>query len=139
VRLHGWRPQAESEEAQLEEQVFDRARWMNIRGPQDAPVIASYRRTALLEQGRYRLEALVRTEKVLPLEEEDAPTRGAGLRISGGQATQSVQGSATQLIQLQFEVSEAVRDVELVLELRARAGQMWVRADSVQLTRLLGG
>lgn len=139
VRLHGWRPQAETEEAVLEEQTFDRARWMNIRGPQSAALIASYRRSALLEQGRYRLEALVRTEKVLPLEEPDAPTQGAGLRLSGGQAAQSLQGSATQVLQLQFEVSEAVRDVELILELRARTGQMWVRADSIQLTRVLGG
>jgi len=101
--------------------------------------IAGWRRGVLLERGKYKFEALVKTEKVEALSEEDAPAKGAAVRISGESAGRDLLGSATKILSFEFEVAEEARDVELVIELRASRGDAQVRMDSIQLTRLLGG
>jgi hypothetical protein len=139
VKLRQWRAHSEVEDAAIEEQTQDRAQWMVVRSGASGRCIAGWRRGVLLERGKYKLEALVKTEKVEPLAEEGAPSKGAALRISGEPSERSLSGTGTRLLTFEFEVSEAARDVELVIELRAARGEARIRMDSIQLTRLLGG
>lgn len=139
VKLRQWRAHSEVEDAAIEEQTQDRAQWMVVRTGASGRCIAGWRRGVLLERGKYKLEALVKTEKVEPLAEEGAPSKGAALRISGEPSERSLSGTGTRLLTFEFEVSEAARDVELVIELRAARGEARIRMDSIQLTRLLGG
>jgi len=139
VKLRNWRPHSEVEDASIEEVSQDRAQWMVVRTGASGRCIAGWRRGVLLERGKYKFEALVKTEKVEALSEEDAPAKGAAVRISGEAAARDLLGSATKILSFEFEVVEEARDVELVIELRASRGEAQVRMDSIQLTRLLGG
>lgn len=139
VKLRNWRPHSEVEDASIEEVSQDRAQWMVVRTGASGRCIAGWRRGVLLERGKYKFEALVKTEKVEVLGEEDAPAKGAAVRISGETASRELLGNATKILSFEFEVAEEARDVELVIELRASRGEAQVRMDSIQLTRLLGG
>jgi len=134
----GWRAHSEVEDAELTEHEQHGSRWLTIRAGPSGRCVASFRRGVLLEQGRYRLQALVRVDGVAPLADDDPPARGATLRTAGEAATDMLIGTATRALAFEFEVTEAVRDVELVLELRAAEGELRVRADSLELTRLAG-
>jgi hypothetical protein len=75
----------------------------------------------LLAQGNYRLEVRVSASKLDPLIEDSGT--GAGVRISGGKRDNKVVGDAAQqAVTHDFRVDEPTRIVELVAELRARAG-----------------
>ncbi len=66
----------------------------------------------------------MKTSGVTPLVEEQGT--GAGIRISGGHRENKVTGDTDwQTLSYDFEVLEPARDVELVAELRAEAGQAW--------------
>jgi hypothetical protein len=139
VKLGNWRPHSEVEDAAIEELLQDRAQWMVVRTGASGRCIAGWRRGVLLERGKYKFEARVKTQEVEALGEEDAPAKGAAVRISGEAASHELMGNATKLLSFEFEVREDARDVELVIELRASRGEAHVRMDSIQLTRLLGG
>ena len=82
-------------------------------------------REVLLAQGRYRIEVRLKTEGVEPRSDEQG--KGAGLRTSGGKRDNSLTGDADwQTIGYDFEVTDAIRDVELVTELRATKGRLWI-------------
>jgi hypothetical protein len=83
--------------------------------------VASWRQRVLLAQGNYRLEVRVSASKLDPLIEDSGT--GAGVRISGGKRDNKVVGDAAlQVVTHDFRVDEPTRIVELVAELRARAG-----------------
>ncbi len=97
--------------------------------------IASWRRKVLLANGRYRFVARLKTKDVDPL----ADDRGAavGLRISGAARTNKLAGSRDWTpLQFEFQVAENVREVELVAEIRATKGQLWLDRASLKLERL---
>jgi hypothetical protein len=87
--------------------------------------LASWRQHVRLPEGRYRFEAKVRTAGVVPIVDEKG--RGAGLRISGASRENHLEGDADwQMLHYDFKIDEPLRDVELVAELRATRGQMWI-------------
>jgi len=61
---------------------------------------------------------------------------GAGLRASGDKRTQQIIGDApwTQL-EHEFEVVQGGEEKEVVCELRARQGEVWLDAASLRLIR----
>jgi hypothetical protein len=80
----------------------------------------------LLAQGRYRVELILKTEEVVPRTDEHGV--GAGVRISGERRDNQLTGDSNwQAVSYDFEVGDAVRLVELVVELRAAKGRMWFR------------
>ena len=98
---------------------------------------ASWRTTVRLYAGRYRFEGAVSTTAVEPL--NYGKNHGAGLRVTGfprrepGNLTGDRHGSP---LQVEFQVGGAEQDVELVCELRARAGEARFDLDSLRLVRL---
>ena len=102
----------------------------SIQVGESGQCVASWRRRVLLAQGRYRIEVRLKTESVEP--RTDEPGKGAGLRISGGKRDNSLAGDTDwQTVGYDFEVVEALRDVELVAELRATKGRLWMEPKGV--------
>ena len=101
----------------------------------NSDTVASWHARGLLQPGRYRFEGMVRTDGLKPLSNGNPP--GATLRVRGQKAT--IQGNppvkpnetpgggsnAWRLVGTEFEVRQAMEDVEFLCELRAGAGEVW--------------
>ena len=125
-----WRP--ESGGAQLEEQTVEGKASLFIRA--NGGGNASWRRSVLLEPGKYQFEARVRTQGVVPV--QGGSGEGAGLRISGGSRSgnNALKGdTGWQTVSFPFESSGA--EVVLVAELRASKGEAWFEKGSLRLVR----
>jgi len=134
VALHGWKPHSEVDDADFTAEERDGVTVWTIAVGAGGRCVASLRRGLLLERGSYRLRASARLDGLNPLSEPDAPP--GGLRIVSSCAEGAAQhGEGEVQLVLDFDVEESLRDVELALELRARAGTLEVPADSLTLTR----
>ena len=125
IELADWFPAQETDDTKIEEVEIDGRKLYSIQVGDSGQCIASWRRKVLLAKGRYRIEAKLRTESVEP--REDEPGAGAGVRISGGKRDNKLTGDSDwQKVSHEFEVLEDVRDVILVVELRATRGRVWI-------------
>jgi len=98
--------------------------------------VASWRREIVLPQGKYELQALVKTVGVVAAADAAQKGSGAGLRLSGGTRTNSLQGNEGWKLQKHaFEVTQDNQPVVLVLELRSTAGTALFDASSLKLVR----
>ncbi len=98
--------------------------------------LASWRTTVLLPRGRYRFEDRVRVAGVEPL--ASGTRSGARLRVGGSaRETASLTGdSAWQTLAADFEVGQPLAKVELICELRARAGEVWFDLPALRVLRI---
>jgi hypothetical protein len=97
--------------------------------------VASWRTRVTLPAGKYRFEARARAQGVRALQE--APGIGAGIRLSGSQRTNKLDGTTNwTLLVHEFEIQAPMQEVELVAELRATAGQVFFDAGSLRLVRV---
>ena len=97
----------------------------SIQVGESGDCVASWRRRVLLAPGRYRIEVRLKTQAVEPRTDDQGT--GAGIRISGGKRENSLTGDSDwQTVGYGFEVVETLRDVELVAELRATKGRLWM-------------
>jgi hypothetical protein len=97
---------------------------------------ASWRTTVRLSRGRYRFEAQVKVAGVKPL--PYGKHQGAGLRVAGNlrESASLVGDTGWRALAAEFEVPEETKDVELVCELRASAGEAWFDTESLKLVRM---
>lgn len=128
-----WQPQTNGGKAALE-RTDDAGRVrLRIRSEGGGECVASFRTTVTLSQGRYVLEGPCRTLGVAAATGQNS---GAGLRISGGRRDGGLVGDADwQAVRFEFEVAEPTRDVVLVCELRASAGEASFDAGALKLRR----
>ena len=132
MRLDGFEPRTETDDAVLEP-VRDEA--YAIRCGPSGRCIASWRRRVMLARGDYVLRAVVTTRGVEPLDDERG--RGAGVRVAGAGRANAVAGDAERRKLFHaFTVEEDQREVELVAELRATAGEADFDAAAFTLHRL---
>ena len=133
--LTGWRPKKDKGEPVLDEPKSGEKSTLHIRA-EKGDVVASWRTSVLLDEGKYRFQGLARTAQVTALTNVVERGNGAGLRVSGDKRTQQIVGDAswTQL-EHEFEVMSGGDDKELVCELRARQGEVWFDAASLRLIR----
>ena len=101
-----------------------------------AESLASWRATVLLPHGRYRFADRVRVAGVKPL--PSGANSGARLRIGGSlRAPASLTGdSAWQGLAADFDVGPPLAKVELICELRARAGEVWYDLTAMRVLRI---
>ena len=94
---------------------------------------ASWRCKVLLRAGRYRFEGMMRTVGVEPL--PFGRVQGASLRLLGqtNQAPPLLGLSGWKKSETSFEIKQPTQLVELMCELRARAGEAWFDLDSLCL------
>jgi hypothetical protein len=97
--------------------------------------LASWRTMVLLPRGRYRFEDRVRIAGVEPL--PFGTQSGARLRVGGSvRETVSLTGdSSWQDLSCDFEVGQPMSKVELICELRARAGEVWFSLPVLRVLR----
>jgi hypothetical protein len=128
-----WQPQNGGGRATVE-QVEDGGRpRLRIKSEGGGESVASFRTTLTLAKGHYAFEGPCRTARVAA---PDGQNSGAGLRISGGRRDQRLVGDSDwRLAKFDFEVAEPTRDVVLVCELRATAGEAWFDAAGLKLRR----
>ena len=97
-------------------------------------------RNVLLGPGRYRVRATIRLADFRPMMKEgdnDDPG-GLTLNVSGFGRTEPIRkDTKRQQIQVEFEVLEDQRQIDLSIELRARSGRAWIARDSLELKRLV--
>ena len=66
----------------------------------------------------------------------EAAGTGAGIRISGGQRMNKLEGTTDWTkLEHEFVVRNATQEVELVAELRATEGTVWFDVGSLQMTK----
>jgi spore coat protein H len=96
--------------------------------------VGSWRQPVLLEPGKYRFVGRVKATGLRP--RRDGPGTGGGLRISGQQRQNQIANTSewTELV-YDFTVDNAAREVVLVCELRADAGEIWFDLTSLRLSR----
>jgi len=136
VTIKGWRTHSEVEDARLESETDDGVEWYIVECGPSGRCIAGFRKGVLLGRGHYKFTTTVKADGVEALVEDGAPSRGAALRISGSTAESFLEGSGTRELSFEFEVAEEQGDVDLVLELRATAGRIRLRQDSLKLVKL---
>jgi hypothetical protein len=136
VQVKGWRPMSEVEDAVVEPRKLGATQFLSIACGPSKRCVAGWRSGVLLSRGRYKLSAQVQLDGVEALVEDGAPGSGAVARISGASSARVEAGDGTKSLEFEFEVLEETGDVELVLELRARAGKALFRQDSLRLVRL---
>jgi hypothetical protein len=135
MALSGWRRVQHMGEADLRHEKTREGKSLLSIGPVRGDTKASWRTKVLLDGGIYRLEGRVRTQDVRSGEGEAAG--GAAFRISGASARQGVFGTTDwRRFAYTFQVPPSGLEVELVCELRARAGQVWFDADTLRLVRV---
>lgn len=135
ARLDGWR----------KAEVPLNGRMNQVHGPEGRAALhilvsgeasASWRATALVPRGRYRFEGRVRIASVRPL--PYGVHHGAGLRVRGytRQSDSFVGDSSWRMLASEFQVEQAVEEVEFICELRARAGEAWFELSSLRLVQM---
>jgi len=130
-----WYPRTESPDARHEEVQIDGVKALSIAAGPSGQCVASWRSKVLLAGGVYELRARVRTAEVIGT--PGGPGAAAGVRVSGGQRTNQVDGSsAWQVIKQEIQVAAPMQEIELVAELRAAKGQVWFDAGSLQLAKI---
>lgn len=132
--LVGWRRQVNEGEPALDEVDHAARRSLGIRVGAGGGCVASWRRGVVLPRGRYVFEAIAACKGVTP--RPDPEGTGAGLRISHATRKQALSGASPwKALSYEFEVTGELGHVELVAELRATAGEVWFRHDSLRLVR----
>ena len=136
LQLGDWHPVSETEDALIEEIDIpgDKRAYTILCGP-SGQCVASWRRKVLLPKGSYTFHATLQTKDVTPIEDEKGSA--AGVRVSGSQRTNTVDGTTTEWQSLEFEfvIEEPRREIELVAELRTTNGRVWFDAGSLHLTK----
>jgi hypothetical protein len=136
LKLADWYTASESEDAVIEEIDLpgDMRAYTILCGP-SGQCVASWRRKVILMRGNYTFHANVQTKDVAAIEDDKGSA--AGVRVSGAQRTNTLDGTSTewQTLQFEFTVEEDRREVELVAELRTTRGRVWFDAKSLYLTR----
>jgi hypothetical protein len=97
--------------------------------------IDSFRSKVLLQAGTYKFQARARVTDVVSIAEPSGV--GAGLRISGGQRTNKLEGTTDWAnLEHEFVVTSATQEVALVAELRATKGKVWFDVNSLQIAKV---
>lgn len=134
VQLDEWYPSVEAEEMKLEEVDLAGVASYSITRERFGDFASSWRRRVLLPKGKFRFEARMMTKEVIPIPDEQG--HGAGIRLSRmGRSNEMVGTNDWTLVTYQIEVLEDQHELELVLELRARYGTVWIDRRSLKIRR----
>jgi hypothetical protein len=128
-----WRAESQCEDVVLQRLDKDGGVRLRIAAGACRHCIGSFRTRVLLPAGRYEFRGSAALQGVVALAGED--NHGACLRISGVRRVGQV-GSGERALVFAFEVEEALREVVLVVELRAEAGEAVFPLASLRLARV---
>jgi hypothetical protein len=131
--LAHWQPRYQRGQARIERVTVDGVESLHIASLA-RETVSSFRATVRLPIGKYTVTGRLRTRGV-EASKDERYQGGAGVRLSGGEHQQRFSGDHdwTEFTH-DFEVHDP-REVELVAELRANAGEVWFDSGSLRLKR----
>ncbi len=133
--LNDWYPVEEAEQVRLEEVEIEGVPAYSITRNQFGDFTSSWRCNVLLPRGNYRFQSRVKTKNVIPIPDDQAT--GAGIRRThSGRSNELVGTTDWTLLEYEISVPEDQRQVELILELRARHGIAWFDRQSLKLLKV---
>ena len=130
-----WRPGTEAGDARVAEEVgADGRPCLVVRGGPDGAA-ASWRASIALRPGRYRVEGRVRCREVEV--EAGQGEEGACLRVEGWSSSRRLTGTGGfNTLSQRFRVAPGgPSQVEIVCELRSKAGEAWFDKQSLHIVR----
>lgn len=129
-----WAPQKTTDATVMEDAPGGMKTLLIAVGPSNRAV-DSFRSKVLLQAGTYKFQARARVTDVVAIAEPSG--MGAGLRISGGQRTNKLEGTTDWTnLEHEFVVTSATQEVALVAELRATKGKVWFDLNSLQIAKV---
>ena len=135
AKLTDWSTASESDGVKHEEiDLAENRKGYLIDACTTGQCVASWRRKVLLGPGTYMLNARCETKGVVPLDGNE--NSGAGIRVAHSERSTGLRCTtkSTPLV-FSFVIVEERREVDLVLELKARRGQAIFETDSLTLIR----
>lgn len=96
---------------------------------------ASWRKRLRLPAGNYVFEARVRCERLKS--RSDAQGAGVGLRVTGRKRTNALEHDTDWTVLTEPIQADGERASELIVELRADAGKLWIDQGSLRLRRVV--
>lgn len=128
-----WAPQVTSD-AMLMEDTPTGVKCLVIGVGPSGRCIDSFRAKVLLPAGNYKLQGRARVTEVAAI--ADTSGAGAGLRISGGQRTNKLEGT-TDWTNLEHDFAvPGNQEVVLIAELKATKGKAWFDVNSLQIAKV---
>lgn len=135
MQLTEWYPSVEAENARVEEADVEGVASYLVTRDSFGDYSSSWRTRVLLPRGSYRLQSRIKTENIVPIPDDQG--RGAGIRRSqSGRSNELTGTNDWTTVSYEWIVAEDQREVELVLELRARHGKVWFDRKSIELRRV---
>lgn len=129
----GWQPRPDTGDGVAEVVSLSPERRALHLVARSGGTVAGFRAPLRLPAGEYTFSARVRSSGLVAL--KDTRGEGAGLRVGGAGRTNALAGTTDwKQVTHDFELP-AGRDLELVAEIRADAGEAWFEIDSLKLTR----
>lgn len=134
IQLQDWYPDGDQERVAISDEEMEGRRFLRLELKLNEEQHPSWRTGLLLPKGRYRFQARLKTDSVIPVESADA--RGAGIRILDGARENCLTGSNDWSdVTYDFAILEDLRHVELVVELHARFGKLLIDAESLKIEK----
>ena len=131
--LAQWQPRYQRGQAQIEVTRVDGVESLHIAAIA-RETVSSFRANIRLPMGKYAVTGRLKTKGVVASKDERFQG-GAALRISGGEHQQRFSGDhAWTEFSHEFQIHDP-REVEIVAELRADAGEVWFDTASLKLIR----
>jgi len=135
IRLTDWYPDGDQERVLIAESEAEGKRTLSLELKVFEEQHPSWRTGLWLPRGRYRFEAGVKADNIIPVESTDAI--GAGIRCLNRARENFLTGTSDwQSLTYEFDVTEDLRHVELVVELHARYGKLQIDAGTLRLSKV---
>jgi len=134
ARPQGWEVAERPAQGTIDRVECDGRAALHIAAQGDT--LASWRAVVLLEPGHYRFTDRIRLAGVQPL--SSGARSGARLRVGRGPwETQPITGDLPwRELATDFQVGPVLAPVELICELRARAGEVWYDLPAMRVSRI---
>ena len=129
--LARWQPRYQRGQVKIETAKLDGIDTLYIQA-QAPDSVASFRAMIRLPIGKYEVRGRLRTQGIQPAPDQRYPG-GAAFRLSGGDHVRLFTGDTgwTEFVH-PFQIHDP-RDIEMVAEIRAHAGEAWFDLKSLQL------
>ncbi len=134
--VRNWEQRKETDDAKLESRsVPNEPKSLVLTAGPSGQCIASWRSRVTLPAGTYRFAVQAKAENIVA--RNDPVGSGAGIRISGNQRSNKLEGTSDwKLLVYQFTIEQPQLEVELVAELRATSGQVQFQEESMKLVKV---
>jgi hypothetical protein len=131
AKVEGWKPR----------NAVSASQYYNVKGPDGKSYLqiigdgasssASWRTRVMLPAGQYRFEGMVRTKNAA----ENGNT--VVMRVSGARQVAPIRADLKwEKCTFDFEIEEAIADVELVCEVRPAVGEVWFDSSSLRIVKV---